>query len=339
MAKKIKLGDIARHCGVSSATVSRVINNTAPVKREVRERIEQAIDELGYTRSQTKAAPALLKIGLLLPDIYNPFMTEVANAAQEEAARRGMILAVFTATQELSLQRENLQKTRKWGLDGLIIVGTKLPPEEIVEFNRRSKIPVIISRMVEVPELPCILIDYESGTSQAVRHLLNLSHERIACISGLPEWISEQLKLTSVRDELRSHGRTLPEDLYTWCFPNISEAVQAARRLLDRPEAERPTAILAFDDLIAIGVLHEANRRGLRIPQDLSLIGFNDIDYAAYTNPPLSTVALPTRKIGQTLVWKLCEHLEQSKPNLGNLSALKCEFMIRESTAPPIIVH
>ena len=335
MAKKIKLNDIATYCDVSIATVSRVINNTGPVKKDLKDRIENAIHELGYIKSKTKPSVTILKMGLLIPDIINPFMSEIANAALEEATRRGFSLVLFTATQELHIQRETLLKTRKWSLDGLIVVGTKIPPKEIVEFNQKTKIPVVISRMVEIPELPCILIDYESGTTQVIKHLLSLGHKRIACISGLPEWFSEKIKLNSMHLELKNHGRILPDYLYTWCYPNISEAVQAANRLLTLPVSKRPTAIFAFDDLIAIGILYEANRLNIRIPEDLSIVGFNDIDYVAYTNPPLSTVALPTRDIGQTLVRKMCEHLHNDKPHVGNLTELKCKLTIRESTAPP----
>ncbi|HDQ14027.1 MAG TPA: LacI family transcriptional regulator [Sediminispirochaeta sp.] len=336
MAKKVKLDDIAAFCNVSKATVSRVLNGTAPVKAEVRDKIEHAIRELGYTPNRSISRSKTQKIGLIVPDFYNPFLSDVVNAAQAEASRRGVLLAALGVSQEINHQRENLWKSKKWGFDGLIVVGTKLPPEEFVDFHRQTGIPVIISRMVEIPELPCILIDYESGTNQAIKHLINLGHRNIGCISSLPEWDSEKIKLDSVNRALTNNGTTLSSEHYTWCFPNIAEGVQAANRLLNLDRSKRPTAIFAFDDLIALGVLYAAENRGIKIPEELSLIGFNDIDYAAYTNPPLSTVALPTQKAGQLLVIKICEHLRNDNPNFGGLTALKCEFTVRESTAAPL---
>ncbi|MBN2861186.1 MAG: LacI family DNA-binding transcriptional regulator [Sphaerochaetaceae bacterium] len=331
---KVTLQDIANSCDISISTVSRALNGTAPVNRDLLKKIQQTIKELGYVQSSTKQVQKMLKIGLIVPDVLNPWLAGAIHAASEEATRQGVGLSILDVTQDIVKQETNLQSARKWGLDGLIVIGTKLPPSRYVEFSRRTGIPVMISRHVEISELPCILIDYETSIHQAVKHLVSLGHTRIACMSDLPEWDSSKIKLQSIQKAFSQNGLSLPPHYYTWCFPNISEGAQSANKLLNLSETSRPTAIIAFDDLIAIGALSAAGRKGLRVPQDLSIIGFNDIEISSYTNPSLTSISLPTYQIGQTLVQKMSESLKSGQYTYGSLKELSCSLVVRESTGP-----
>ncbi len=331
---KVTLQDIASACNISISTVSRALNGTAPVNRELQKQIHQTIKELGYLHSPLKQAQKMLRIGLIIPDVLNPWLAGAIHAASEEATRQEVALSILDVTQDMAKQETNLQMARKWGLDGLIVIGTKLPPQRYVEFSRRTGIPVMISRHVEIPELPCILIDYETSVHQAVKHLVSLGHTRIACMSDLPEWDSSRIKLQSLQNAFAENGLTLPPHYYTWCFPNISEGAQTANRLLNLSERSRPTAIIAFDDLIAIGALSAAGKKGLRVPEDISIIGFNDIEISSYTHPPLTSVSLPTYQIGQTLVKKMSESLKSGNHTSGSLKELNCSLVVRESTGP-----
>ena len=333
--KTVTMADVAARCGVSIATVSRVLNEPDLVRVDLRTRVESAMEETGYPRTPAASRARPPKLGLIVPDVINPWLAATIHAAQDEAARQGAMLAIMDVSQDQKLQERHLRDSRTWGLDGLVVIGTKLPPDTYVAYHRAAGIPVVMSRMVAVPELPCILIDYEGATLQAMRHLASLGHRRIACMSDLPVWDSSQIKLKSMRRGLESLGLSLPADLYTWCFPNIAEGVQAAEKLLALPPDTRPTAMFAFDDLIAIGALHAARQRGLRIPEDLSIVGFNDNEMSSYTAPPLTTVALPTWQIGQTLVKKTCEIIRAGGTgNSGGLTAVRCSLVVRESTGP-----
>lgn len=324
--------DIAKFCNVSISTVSRALNGTAPVKRELRKQIEEAMVELGYQHTKQKTASPTLKIGLIVPDVLNPWLAATIHAAQEEATRQGVHLAILDVSQDIVKQEANLENAKRWGIDGLIVIGTKLPPKRYVDFSRRTGVPVMISRHVEIPELPCILIDYESSVYQAVKHLVSLGHTRIACMSDLPEWDSSIIKLHSLQQALAQAGLTLPAHAYTWCFPNIPEGVQSARKLLRLSSELRPTAIFAFDDLIAVGALYAAQKQGIKVPDELSIIGFNDIELSSFTHPPLTTISLPTYQIGQTLTRKMSESLKSGVHSLGSLTEISCSLVVREST-------
>ena len=133
---------------------------------------------------------------------------------------------------------------------------------------------------------------------------------------------------------LADAGLTLPSHLHRWCFPNIEESAQIVSSLLSLPKEKCPTAIMAFSDLIAIGALHAIHARGLKVPQDISVIGFGDIAMAAYTTPPLTTIALPAYRTGQLLVKKLSELMNKSILVSGGFTLLKCALIVRESTGP-----
>lgn len=331
---KVTLQNVAKACGISISTVSRALNGSAPVSREIQKKIDAAISTLGYIHTPSKPVLKVHKIGLIVPDVINPWLADAIHAASEEATRQEIALSILDVTQDIVKQDANLDMTRKWGLDGLIVIGTKLPPQRYVEFSHRTGIPVMISRHVEIPELPCILIDYETSMHQAVKHLVSLGHTKIACMSDLPEWDSSKIKLQSLQEAFKENGLSLPPHYYTWCFPNIAEGVQTANKLLNLSAENRPTAIIAFDDLIAVGALYAASKRGIKVPQELSIIGYNDIEIATYTNPPLTTVSLPTYQIGQILVKKMSEWLKSGNHSYGSIKEISCSLVVRESTGP-----
>jgi DNA-binding LacI/PurR family transcriptional regulator len=336
MEKKLKptIEDVAKYCGVSVSTVSRVINKSSPVSQELNTKVKKAIKELGFQPRRWTARFKPGKIGLIIPNILNPSFAEVINGAQEEADRQGLNLAIFNATENSELQEQHLSQLKKWSLDGIIVLGTKIPPEMLVKFYEQENIPIIISRAIEIPQLSCIMIDYATATSQAIKYLLSLNHKRIACISGLPEWDSSKVILESVQRTLSEAGLTLPSELYRWCFPNIEEGAQIANNFLNLPAEQRPTAIMAFNDLTAIGALYAAQAQGLSIPHDISVMGFGDIALAAYTSPPLTTISQPTYHIGRLSVKKLSELMKKRTTVNGGFTLLKCSLIVRESTGP-----
>ena len=326
--------DVANYCGVSVSTVSRVINKSSPVSKPLNRKVEKAIQELGFQPRQKVSRVRAEKIGIVIPNVLNPRFTELINGAQEEADRQGLNLAIFDATENPELQQHRLSLLRRWPLDGLIVIGTQIAPDALVKFHEQENVPVVVSRLVEIPQLPCIMIDYATVTQQALTYLLSLGHTRIAFISGLPEWESSKIMLKSIKRTLSEAGLPFPSDLYRWCFPNIEESSQIVNNLLNLPREKRPTAIMTFNDLIAIGALHSAHVRGIRVPQELSISGFGDIMMAAYTTPSLTTISQPTSNIGQLSVRKLFELMNTRPSATGGFTLLKCSFIVRESTGP-----
>ncbi len=331
---KPTIEDVANHCGVSVSTVSRVINKSSPVSKALYRKVEKAIQELGFQARQKASRIRAEKIGIMVPNVLNPRFTELINGAQEEADRQGLNLAIFDATENPELQQHRLNLLRRWPLDGLIVIGTQIPPESLVNYHEQERIPVVVSRLVEIPQLPCIMIDYATVTQQALTYLLSLGHRRVAFIAGLPEWESSKIMLGSIQRTLSEADVAFSSDLYRWCFPNIEESSQIANNLLSLPKEKRPTAIMTFNDLIAIGALHSAHSLGLSVPQDLSISGFGDIMIASYTRPPLTTISQPTYNIGQLSVRKLFELMNTSLSTAGGFTLLKCSFVVRETTGP-----
>jgi len=330
---KPTIEDVAKYCGVSVATVSRVINKSTPVSKELNLKVKKAIKELGFTPRQWTARTKTDTVALIIPNILNPFYSEIIHGAQEEADRQELNLVILNVPANYKRQKQYLNLLTQSTFDGLVVAGSRVPSEYLVDFHEQYNIPIVIAvRSVEIPELPCIMFDHETSTYQATKYLLSLNHTRFAYISGPLEWKSAQARLEGIQRALSEAELTLPDSLYRWCFPNIENGVQAASHLLSLPEQERPTAIIAFNDLIAIGALHAARISGLRVPQNISVIGFDDITMAAYTNPPLTTVAHPRYRMGQLAIQKLAELLNGTKSVHGGFTLLECPLIVREST-------
>ena len=283
---KATIEDVAKQCGVSVSTVSRVINKSSPVSRDLKRKVNKAIKELGFTPRQWVARNTTDTIAIVVPNIVNPFYSEIINGAQEEADRQGLNLVIINVTENPRLQKQHLRLLTKWTFDGLMVMGTRLPVDYLVELHDQYHIPIVVSRSTEISELPCLVIDYKTAVYQATNYLLSLNHKRIAYISGPTNWDSSRLRLESIQRAISEAGLLFSSELHRWCFPNIEEGFQAMSNLLSLPPETRPTAIMTFNDLIAIGALHAIRLAGMQTPRDISVMGFDDIAIATYTNPP-----------------------------------------------------
>ena len=332
---KPTIEDVAKHCGVSVSTVSRVINKSTPVSRELNLKVKHAIEELGFIPRQRAARAGIDMIVLVIPNVSNPYYGEILTGAQEEADRLGVKLLMLNVTENPKFQKKYLVALKNVSFDGLVVMGTKFSSDYLLDLYNQYNVPVVLAaRQVDVSQIPCIIANTESATSQLVQYLLNLNHKRIAYISGPRYWDSVKRRSQTIQRALSESGLTLPSSLYRWCFPNIEEGAQTTNSLLALPEEERPTAIIAFNDLIAIGALHAIRTAGLSVPQDISVIGFDDIAMAAYTNPALTTVSQPKYRIGQLSVKKVYDLIHGHVETEGSSISLECPFILRESTAP-----
>lgn len=331
---KPTLEDVAKYCGVSIATVSRVINQSSPVSHDLELRVRRAIKSVGFAPRQWKAYAATKTVMLVVPDILNPYYTEIINGAQEEADRQDVALVLLNLSENPELQQQHLSVVTRWLPDGLLVLGTTIPAEFFVELQQRHNLPIVVSRSAESAPFPWILPDYKTAIAQATKYLLSLNHRRIAYISGPLDWVSSQIRLDSFKAALSEAGLTLPPELFQWCYPSIEDGVQVVRDLLTLAPEQRPTAILAFNDLIAIGALRTISMAGLKVPQDISVIGYDDIEMAAYTIPALTTIAQPSYRIGQLALKKVCDMMQGDAALSGGTTLLECPLILRESTGP-----
>lgn len=332
-----RLEDVAKQAGVSTTTVSRVLNNTAPVSNRTRQRVEHAIHDLGYVPRQTHTAAQLQGIALMVTDILNPFYTRMVRGAEEEIDPDGLAIILFDTMEDPERETRTLARLMSWDVEGLLVFGSRLSSGALIEFQRKRKIPmVVMNRQIRHPDVVCILVDSAKATYRACQYLLNLGHQRIGYLSGPPLSESSLDRQAGIKKALAEARLTWRPD---WCvpgFPSSEGGFQAMSMLLATTGADRPTAVIAYNDLMALGALHAIRSHGLRVPDDISVIGFDDITMAAHTDPPLTTISQPKYRMGRLAVQILrAMRSNDPTPNEGYV-LLESPLMIRDSTAPPV---
>lgn len=331
-----RLEDVARQAGVSATTVSRVLNHTAPVSERTRARVEHAIRDLGYVPRQNGLPTHAEVVAVVVTDILNPFYTRIVRGAEEELEGDDAALLLFDSMEDPEREARLLDRLLSWEVEGLLIFGSRLPSEDLIAFQRKRKIPmVVMNRNIRHNDIACILVDSERATYRATQYLLNLGHEQIACISGPPSSESALNKQAGVRRALLDANVDLPAFLCVPGFPNSEGGFQAMGNLLAAAGDNLPTAVVVYNDLMALGALHAIRNHGLRVPDDISVIGFDDIAMAAHANPPLTTISQPKYRMGRLAV-QLLRAMRRRDPIPGEgYTLMESPLMIRESSAPP----
>src|SRR5437773_6128250 len=329
--------EVAKRVGVSTATVSRVLSQPNVVAPATRRKVLEAIERLGYEPNSTAQNLRTLRTAKLLvtvPDISNPFFSLILQGIEDTAQREGYsVLVGDTQHDEKREERYALMLKRKEA-DGLIFLGHRLPKEAaaIVRAMAPRCAPVVNGCEFN-PRLgiPSVHIDNARAASEAMDHLYRLGHRRIAIITGPLVSPLSRDRLAGVlarakKGRAERDASVMPGDF------SIESGAVAAERLLGR--RERPTAIFCFNDEMAMGVIQTARRRTLRVPDDLSVVGFDDIRFARCLDPPLTTVAQPMRAIGEGTV-RLLLHILSGAPEPPGSVTLPHTLTVRSSTAPP----
>lgn len=328
--------DVAQRAGVSPATVSRVLNNTAPVRANVRARVLSSLTELGYEPTMRFTARTLENaLALLIPDILNPFFAEIARGVQDEANSSGFLPILFDSMEDPQREEQFLRRFVTQPLRGIILCGSRLASEELLTIIARNHLPMVtINRTLHHPNVACVRTDMEGGAWRATRHLLDLNHTRIAFLSGPIKSEQSLARRRGVEKAMLEIGLTLRPELCPASFPNVDGGFQAMSALLALPPAQRPTAVIAYNDVMAFGVLHAIRAHYLRVPEDISVIGVDDIAMAAHANPPLTTIAQPKYRMGRLAMQTLRRMLQGHPPPEESFTLMETPFIVRESTAP-----
>ena len=329
--------EVARRAGVSTATVSRVLSQADVVAPATRRRVLAAVERLGYEPNSAAKNLRTLRTTTLLvtvPDISNPFFSLILQGIEDAAQRAGYsVLVGDTQHDRVREERYALMLKRKEA-DGLIFLGHRLPKPaaELVRAMAPRCAPVVNGCEFN-PRLgiPGVHIDNAKAASEAMDHLYRLGHRRIGVVTGplVSPLSRDRLKGASARAKTARADRDFV--VVTGDF-SIESGAHGAERLLGRRNP--PTAIFCFNDEMAMGVLETARRRHLRVPNDLSVVGFDDIRFARYTHPPLTTVAQPMRAIGEGTVRLLLEILNGNGTAPASVT-LPHTLTVRFSTAPP----
>ncbi|NUR26561.1 MAG: LacI family DNA-binding transcriptional regulator, partial [Catenulispora sp.] len=289
----VTIKDVARLAGVSPASVSRALADPGQVRPGTRERVHRAAAALGYHPNQ--AARALTTgrtrtIGLVVPDITNPIFSSIFQAVQGRARESGYSV-LLADTGEDPATEVDLVRTLAQQVDGFLLCSPRATQEDLDPFLRTTAVVTINHRGRQVP---CVTSDNTDGARQAAEHLLALGHRRLAYVAGPAASSDNRERLRGLRTTVAAAGAELTD--FTAVSPTYDGGTAAADLVL----ATSATAVIAFNDVIALGLLNRFTARGIEVPQQISLVGFDDIPFAAMTNPPLTSVAVAKQQIGRT---------------------------------------
>src|SRR5436190_14962602 len=324
---------VAKRAGVSTATVSRVLSRPEVVAPSTRRKVMRAVELLGYVPNSAAKNLRTLRSGKLLvtvPDISNPFFALILQGIEDTAMREGYSVLVGDTQHDVKREERYAQMLKRKEADGLIFLGHRLPKEVAALVRTMSpRCAPVVNGCEFSPSLgvPSVHIDNAKAAYEAMDHLYRLGHGRIGVITGplvsplsrdrLAGALARAKKVRAERDASVMHGDF-----------SIESGAVAAERLLGR--RERPTAIFCFNDEMAMGVVETARRRNLRIPDDLSVVGFDDIRFARCLDPPLTTVAQPMRAIGEGTV-RLLLHILSGAPEPPGSVTLPHTLTVRSS--------
>jgi LacI family transcriptional regulator len=346
--KTVTVYDIAREAGVSVATVSRVLNNTAPVKASTRERIVKLINK--YQFQPNALARSLIKkvtgmIGIILPDITNPFFPEVLAGLEQEARNKGYTFFLCdTGSSNQDVKAQYLRESQYLNIliekqvDGIIMIGGRIDlvkcskemAKEVSEVNKRLPI-VFINGDLPGGKFHRVAINESVGGELATEHLIGLGHKEIAFIGGYKQMSNTVNRVEGFKRAMERNGLAVHKDRVL----HGGFSVDGGKRLMEEmfSRGNHPTAVVCANDLTGIGAMKFAIKSGMRIPDDLSIIGFDDTPMAASSIPELTTISLKCTELGRTAANMM--HQLITKQRTDQVIAIDPALIIRESTAPP----
>ncbi|MFJ9451360.1 LacI family DNA-binding transcriptional regulator [Herbaspirillum sp. NPDC101397] len=300
--------DVARHAGVSYTTVSHVLNKTRPVSSEARDRVLVAVEALAYVPSalaRSLRSNATGSIGLIIPNNTNPYFSEVARGIEDSCYEAGYSVILCNSDDDPAKQRDYLNVLLTKRCDGLIVATLAQTDGELL---RKMKVPtVLLDRAPKDMAIDLVAVDNAAGGALAAEHLLTLGRRRIACIGGPESLDISAERIAGLRRKLQAAGVVIAPDLLAYADFTSAGGYAAARALLST--SQPPDAIFCCNDLMAIGALRAAAERGIDVPDQLSVIGFDDIDLAQFVHPPLTSVSQNTRTLGQLTAQCLLERI------------------------------
>ena len=329
----VTIRDVAVHAGVSVTTVSHVVNETRPVSADLRQRVLAAMAELGY---QPNALARSLRrkqthtLGMIVPDSANPFFAEVARGIEDTSFDIGYTVILCNSVGSLAREALYVDLLAKKQVDGVLLVAAGDSLRQVRTLQVRAIPLVVVDRDLPGSVVDCVLTDNVQGGRLATEHLLHLGHRRIGCITGASDLTPSAGRADGYRQALAAAGIPCDETLIIKGDFQDQSGYVGAQELLRLPNP--PTAIFACNDLMAIGAMSAALEAGLRVPTDLSVVGFDDIHLAGYVNPPLTTVAQPKFELGRTAARMLLERIDKR-----DLAPRRCllptQLVVRHSTA------
>jgi LacI family transcriptional regulator len=330
----VKVEDVAFAAGVSAATVSRALNRTGRFSAETLQRVRKAANKLGYVPHGAARALASRRsgaFGAIVPTLENLNFALCAEAIQRRAIEARYHLLVASTGYDPSRELAHVQDFVAHGVDGIVLVGAQRDPE-VLAFLRARDIPYVVTWVLAEPGTPSVGFDNAAAARRLASHLLDLGHRQIGAIAGLVRNNDRAAaRLEGVRCALAERGLALPQELLIERPYRIAEGQLAMRALMAAPSS--PTAVICGNDQLAFGALLECGRQGISVPADVSIAGFDDLEFASQIRPALTTIHVPAEQIGLRAADYLLARIAQTP--VATTTEVPVNLIVRESTAPP----
>jgi DNA-binding LacI/PurR family transcriptional regulator len=324
--------DVAKRAGVSPATVSYVLNQTRFVSPATEARVRQAIRELNYQPNhiaRSLRARRTMTVGMIMSDITNPFFADIVRGAEDVLSEKHYSLILCNTDEAPERELATLQLLRQKKVDGLIVVATGHNVAPLYEVNALGLPVVLVDRQLPGDQLDTVVVDNQAGAYQATRHLLELGHRRIGLIIGLQGISTTMQRRRGYELALQDYGLAPDPTLIQEGHSTIEGGAAAAETLLDLNPP--PTALFATNNLMTIGVFLTIKQRRLRCPQDIAVVGFDDMVWLSVFTPGVTTVVQPSYEIGQRAAHLLLDRMTGKSPHTPRVIMLAPQLIIRES--------
>lgn len=323
----VTIYDVAKYCGVSASTVSRAIAEPGMVRESTRSRILEAVESLGYRPSRLARGLSTGKtatIGVVVPDLTNPFFPGVLKGAQT-VARASDFYVIVADTHVDLLGEADLIMTVAKQVDGVVVCSSRLADEELAELSRQMCM-VCVNRWVS--GVPAVLMESGGGVAKAAEHLAGLGHRKLAYVNGPARSWSNQERRAGLLGACRRLGLDVLE------LGPVVARYETGIALAEEVRASGATAVVGYNDLVSLGLMAGLAQLGLHVPDDMSVVGVDDIDMASMASPPLTTVRMPKEEAGQAAVELLLQALRPSVIPTPQTVQVDAQLILRATTGP-----
>jgi DNA-binding LacI/PurR family transcriptional regulator len=332
----VTLAEIAQLAGVSVSTVSRALTNSNhPLKEETRRRIVNLAEEMGYNPNlvaRSLQSNRTHTVGVIVDRMRSPFAAATVQGIQDGLRQAGYSISIINSNRDQDLVIEAIQTFHSRRVDGIVILNSWLHTFNDPFLSLQDRPFVFVNRLFSSAIHNCVAPGDRYGAQLAVKHLVDLGHRRIAYINGLETWLEAQNRLAGFRDVLTEHGLVVDDTLIRPGDWGVDSGFQATQELLalDQP----PTAVFAANDLMALGAIYAVQEAGLRVPDNVAVVGYDDRDFAAWMRPTLTTIRMPSYEMGQAAARLLLEQIAGEE--LEDATQIPGELIIRQSCGAKI---
>jgi LacI family transcriptional regulator len=331
--KRLDIRDVARHAGVSIATVSRTINAVPTVDRELAARVQRSIRELNYfpnTQARSLVSGRSRLLGLLISEITNPFFPELIQGFEDSAVEHNYELLIGSTNYDPRRMEACIRRMVERNVEGVAVMTFGIEGPLLDELVARDIPMVFVDMPVNGLRAEALLVDYDTGIAQAIRHLHELGHREIAFVTGPMVQRSCQLREEAYVRGMEACGLPVSKRLILPGDHTLLGGTSAAESLLAMQP--RPTAVLCSNDMMAIGVLRRLAAEGVRVPEEISVVGFDDIQLASYVYPPLTSVRMSRSDLARGAFAVLRAYIEQPELPVKQGLHIPTSLVVREST-------